>query len=541
MNLQTGSHNTDYDPYQLLRAYTYYRLFLGALLLLTHESNIITHIPGSEYALLFRYTCWVYIGINLLSLIFLWRNKHTPSLQQRFLAVFVDILAITLWMHASGGVGGGLGYLFLVAVAAAGMLLPVQLAIFSAALATIALLSDSLWQYFTQEMTNTSLFVSGYLGILIFITTFAFQYITRKIRHGKAEVLAQQRHVAHLQKLARLIVERMRTGIVVLNKNNDIELINQAAKELLNFDQAHSLNLSLKQSPDLLHQVQQWQNQTSAAHATSIVSGSKGAEIRLNMTELELGVDTSGTLIFAEDNRALTQQAQQLKLASLGRLTASIAHEIRNPLGAIGHASQLLAESSDLNTHDQRLLEIISNHTRRINQIIENIFQVSRRKTSEPELIKIDNWLPNFLKAYLQAHTQSHLSQKIAILNADSDLAIRFDESQLQQVVTNLLDNALRYADFSVDGPAITLRSYIDTNRQTPCLQIIDNGPGIEASQQVHIFEPFFTTESSGSGLGLFLCKELCEANQAFLSYTKEQDSHSCFTIQFAHPNKSQE
>lgn len=540
MNSHTGA-DTDYDPYQLLRAYTYYRLFLGALLLLTHESNIITHIPGSEYALLFRYTCWVYITINLLSLVFLWRHKHTPSLQQRFLAVFVDIVAVALLMHASGGVSGGLGYLFLVAVAAAGMLLPVQLAIFSAALATIALLSDSLLQYFTQEMTNTSLFVSGYLGILIFITAFAFQYITRKIRHGKAEVLAQQRHVAHLQKLARLIVERMRTGIVVLNKNNDIELINQAAKELLALDQSHALNLSLQCSPELLHQVQQWQAKTDASHATGIIAGNKGAEVRLNMTELELGSDTTGTLIFAEDNRALTQQAQQMKLASLGRLTASIAHEIRNPLGAIGHASQLLAESSDLNKHDQRLLDIIATHTHRINQIIENIFQVSRRKASEPQLIDIGDWLPDFLQSYLQGQTQSHLAGKIKIVHEHQPMAIRFDQSQLQQVMTNLLDNALRYADFSATGPAIILRTYVDNRRQAPCLQVIDNGPGIDPAQQKHIFEPFFTTETSGSGLGLFLCKELCEANQAFLSYAKEQNSGSCFTIQFAHPDKSQE
>lgn len=541
MHTYTGNSTTDYDPYQLLRAYTYYRLFLGALLLLTHESNIITHIPGSEYALLFRYTCWAYITINLFSLLFLWRRKHTPSLQQRFFAVFIDILAIALWMHASEGVSGGLGYLFIVAVAAAGMLLPVQLAIFSAALATIALLSDSTWQYFAQEMTTNSLFLSGYLGILIFITALAFQYITRKIRQSQAEVFTQQRQVAHLQKLARLIVERMRTGIVVLNKHNDIELINDAAKELLALSQNDSLHLSLAQVPELLQQIKQWQNQPEVTHTTRLIKGSRGTEVRLNMTELELGSDSTGTLIFVADNRALTQQAQQLKLASLGRLTASIAHEIRNPLGAISHASQLLAESPQISQSDQRFLDIITNHSRRINQIIENVFQISKRKTSEPQPIQMDRWLQDFLQAYLQAHTQAHMGEKIQIINEYPAAVIRFDQSQLQQVLTNLLDNALRYADFSAPEPAITLRIYQDINRRTPCLQVMDNGPGIDLLQQAHVFEPFYTTESSGSGLGLFLCKELCETNQAVISYSNEPEASSCFTIQFAHPQKSQE
>ena len=523
-----------YDPYQLLRVYTYYRVLLGSLLLLIYRSNLASNVLGSENASLFVYTTWTYTIVSLVTLITLWRNRSTPTLQQRFLAILSDIISIILIMYASGGATSGLGYLLIVAVAAAGMLLPAQLAVFMAALATIALIGESLVHHLVSGVDSKALFVAGSLGAMIFITALTFQYVTRKIRDSSDKLAAHAQHIAHLQKLARLIVERMRTGIVVLNKNDDIELINEAAQTLLGLQNAGDVSLSLNQIPTIKNQLEQWR--TGRAQGSDIVDNRYGPtnELRISLANLELG-KTEDTLAFIEDNRAIIQQAQQLKLASLGRLTASIAHEIRNPLGAISHASQLLGESQQIPDDDRRLLEIISNHTKRVNQIIENILQVSRRKTATPTTLELTHWAQQFIDEH-DRDSQMDIGLKFDTI----PVYATFDASHLQQILTNLIENALRYTPQDCQEP-VTLVIGIEPSRQTPYIRIVDKGPGIAPDNQKHIFEPFFTTESTGSGLGLFICQELCEANQAFLHYQCDDEQPSCFILQMAHPDKAQQ
>lgn len=524
-----------YDPYQLLRVYTYYRVFLGCLLLLIFESDVLTNLLGSEHETLFFYSCWGYTGVNVLLLLGLWRNRQAPSPQQRFVAIAFDICAITLMMFASGGATSGLGYLMIVSVAAAGMLLSAQLAVFMAALATLALIGESVVHHAITGVDTKSLFAAGSLGALIFITAFAFQYVTGKIRRSTAELKAQAEHVAHLQKLARLIVERMRTGIIVLNKRDEIELVNEAAQSFLGLNAQPELNLTLDKLPAIDQSLQRWRKTRDPQQGSTIVNSAAGSaqELKISLANLELGKDED-TLVFIEDNRAIAQQAQQLKLASLGRLTASIAHEVRNPLSAISHASQLLGESPDISPADTRLLEIINHQTQRVNQIIENILQVSRRRPASPTTIELNEFMREFLANDCEHSTYVKLQSKI------SEIYVQFDPSQLQQILANLISNALRYIRQDNSQRPITLEVGIENRRDTPFLKIIDNGPGIAPENQRHIFEPFFTTENSGSGLGLFICKELCEANQAFIDYLCDEEQPSCFTIQFAHPDKVQ-
>lgn len=534
MKSRHQSTEQGYDPYQLLRVYTYYRVLLGCLLLLIHESSLLTNLVGSENSKLFFYTCWGYTGTNLLSLFKLWRRRETPSLRQRFFAIFFDICAITLMMFASGGATSGLGYLMIVSVATAGMLLPAQLAIFMAAMATIALIGESVVHHTLTGIDTRSLFVAGSLGALIFITAITFQYVTGKIRRSTAELQAQAEHVAHLQKLARLIVERMRTGIIVLNQQDDIELINEAAQSLLNIKVGNNLSLSISDIPAVYEQLSQWRHSRDSKAGSTIINTQTGPtnELKISLANLELGKEED-TLVFIEDNRAIAQQAQQLKLASLGRLTASIAHEIRNPLSAISHASQLLSESPDIGAADYRLTDIISTHTKRVNQIIENILQVSRRRPTIPSTIELNDWVKNFLNEPVNKDLD------ILLASAHPSIFAQFDPSQLHQIINNLVDNAFRYAKSS-DSPPVKIELGIDSTRKTPYLKVIDNGSGIAPENQKHIFEPFFTTENSGSGLGLFICKELCEANQAFITYRCDKESASCFTLHFAHPDKVQ-
>lgn len=387
---------SSYSNYDLLRVYTYYRTLLGSLLLLMFQGDVAPNILGNEHPDIFLYTSIAYTAINLITLGLLWRVKFLPSDQQSFVLLFIDMAAIALMMYASGGALSGLGYLQLVVVAAGGMLLPAQLAILLAALASITVIGESVGRLWVTSIDNRTLFSAGTLGALLFITALTFQYLARKIRTSTQEALSQARHAEHLQRLAQLIVERMRTGIVVLSRDHDVELLNRSAADLLGIHNRVDQRLSLEQVPTLKQQFDLWQDNARSSSVVALDEASSH-ELKINFAALN-PENNAETLVFVEDNRLITQQAQQLKLASLGRLTASIAHEVRNPLGAISHASQLLAESEELTDGDRRLLNIIDSHSKRVNQIIENVLQLSRRRNAQPEQVALDRWLPEFVE-----------------------------------------------------------------------------------------------------------------------------------------------
>ena len=238
--------------------------------------------------------------------------------------------------------------------------------------------------------------------------------------------------------------------------------------------------------------------------------------------------------IFIEDTGEIQQQAQQLKLASLGRLSAGIAHEIRNPLGAISHASQLLSESPNLDQGDQRLTDIIYDHCLRMNDVIENVLEMSRRAPATPVKLKLREQLCEFNDAY----TNANQNAEIEIDVEPPDTEIRMDPSQFHQVLTNLVQNGLRYSEEHSQCAYVRLQGGVDTISERPYLNIIDRGPGVDEAKVANLFEPFFTTEASGTGLGLYISRELCESNQARLSYSRHDDGGGCFRIIFAHPDR---
>lgn len=524
-----------YNPYDLLRVYTYYRTLLGSVLLLMFQGGIAPNVLGNENPDLFFYTSTSYTLINFISLTLFWRIKFLPSQKQLFGQLCIDLLAITLLMHSSGGVLNGLGYLLLVSVAAGGMLLRGQIAIFFAALASTSIITESTYRFLYSSLDNKALFAAGSLGALIFIIAIAFQYLTKKIRSSNEEALAQAQHAAHLQKLAQLIVERMRTGIVVFNRNREVQLLNKSARTLLALSDQPADMLTLKNIGALDKKISQWQKEKRNNSPILKIENGLTDEVKINFAPLGSD-DDADTLIFVEDNRSIAQQAQQLKLASLGRLTASIAHEIRNPLGAISHASQLLGESEALGTADKRLIEIIDDHCKRVNQIVENVLQLSRRRVSQPQKVELHSWLKKFIEDYRNSQTEA---VSISAHCFRSQIVGQFDPGQLHQVISNLCDNGLRYSRPEKGSPSIRLEAGIEANVQRPYINVIDNGPGIAPENMKHLFEPFFTTENTGSGLGLFICKELCEANQAFIHYRRTPQGGSCFHIQLAHHERA--
>lgn len=522
------------DNYRLLRVYAWYRALLACVLFGMFAVGVESNVLGRLHPALYGYTVQVYTFISLLTLGWLLLVRREPATSHIFIVCLIDILALTLIMYCSGGIATGLGSLVFITVAASSIFLRGQMATLLAALACIAILVESLVSGYLSRVDVNPLAVA-LLGLLLFVTSLLFQYLTRRILTSQQAAAEQAAQAATLQKLNEMIVQRMHTGIAVLDTKNQILLYNEAAARLLylpvQFDVRDQLNIS--RSPAMQAVLQQWLlNPLQRPLPLQLEEGSP--EIQLNFARMENNGNDL-VLVFVEDTRQMSQRAQQLKLASLGHLTASIAHEVRNPLGAISHAAQLLGESEALSDADRRLSAIIQNHSLRVNRIIENVLQLSRRQAANPEKRDLCEWLNKFA----QQHSQTHGKPvQIKLVLPDTPIQVYMDFSQLEQVLGNLCSNGLRYSEKATGNANITLHVYMHDSLAIPCLDIIDYGEGISDADRAQIFEPFFTTDTTGTGLGLYIARELCMANQASLDYKRTAEGHSCFQISFPHSNK---
>lgn len=523
----------------LLRIYAYYRLGLSGLLFVMFALGVAPNVLGNMAPELFFYTSASYTLLSVLTLLILWQRQYNAATEQIFFLLFIDIIILVILIHASGGLDSGLSLLLFVTVATGSILLKSQVSAALTAIVTLMMLAQTLFIIRIGYGDSRTLFATGVLGMMLFTCSLAFSYFSIRLRLSAESVAAQEAHVSHLQKLAKLIIERMQTGIVVCSPSGEVDLINQSATNLLDWKASASGSRHLNDIPELEEHIRLWQTYPHT-RAPNIKTGEAQNEVRLRFANLQLDDDQdahpgSETLVYVEDTKALNQEAQQLKLASLGRLTASIAHEIRNPLGAISHAAQLMAESPDLSSADHRLAEIIETNTQRVNQIIENVMQLSRRQATKPQVLELEPWLKQFISDYQEQHSGEAI---IDLQIEGRPLLTRIDASHLSQILTNLTDNGLRYSEKTIGEAKLTFRAGISADTELAYLDVIDEGDGIGAESLKHIFEPFYTTEASGSGLGLYLSKELCESNHASLNYLKDQHGKSCFHIDFAHPDR---
>lgn len=512
-----------------LRFLTLYRLVLAALLVLLFFLLPESRNLGSDNP-------WLYAVVSLsyflfaLAVGFSTRLRRPGFQLQVLLQITVDILAIVLLMYASGGLDSGLGILLILAVTAGAMLMPGRLAFFFAASATLALMVEFSYRYMAYGNLDSSQFTRvGLLGLTLFTAASLAWLLARRIR--ESEALAEQRGVdlANLSRLNEYIVQRLQSGIVVADHRQRIRLVNDAAWVMLQVPPESRPTTLTQLSPELAAALQRWQTDPGAEPAAFRPPRSE-AELQPRFTRLGSGPEAA-TLIYLEDTALLAQQAQQMKLAALGRLTASIAHEIRNPLGAISHADQLLGESPNLRDDDRRLVEIIASHADRVNGIVENVLQLSRRGAAQPQRLLLADWLNEFVDDMI---SYQNLDSDTVTVNIDPvDLQIEFDPGQLNQLICNLIQNALNHGSRSGQTLEVKLVGRI-AESGAPCLDVIDNGPGIDSETRASIFEPFFTTSASGTGLGLYLARELAEINRARLNYIEREEGGSCFRITFA-------
>ncbi len=513
---------------RLLRLYHLYRLSVGITLVLLISSNMDNRLLTSANDDLLRGGSWLYLVLNILLVVFL-ENTRRPG--QLFSLALVDVLLLCGLFFAAGGVGSALGNLLIVSVAISNTLLRRRIGLLIAAIAALGIVGSSFLLGINHSLSANEYLQAGTLGALCFAASLLVQGLVRRLE--VSETLAEQRasEVVGLEALNALILQRMRTGILVLDHEHRVLLANHSAQTLLARSQLQG-HLIDEFSPTLVERLQLWMNNPTLRPQSLKVPGN-GIELQPNFIALEQSPNPR-TLVFLEDLAQITQQAQQLKLAALGRLTAGISHEIRNPLGAISHAAQLLAESEELDSADRRLTQIIQDHSQRMNRVIENVLQLSRRQQSAPQRLDLKPWLENFVA---ESREQASERQQIHLRINSGDFTTLMDPNQLRQILDNLLRNGWRHSALLHDQAQVWLGLFTDPDSQLAVLEVQDNGPGVPAEEQAHLFEPFFTTTSQGTGLGLYLSRELCESNQARLDFQSRQGG-GCFRITFAHGRK---
>jgi two-component system, NtrC family, sensor histidine kinase PilS len=467
-------------------------------------------------------------------------KRRWPALSlQTFVNVCADVLAISSFTYSSGGVDSGLAALMILPIGAASFVVRQRLALLFAAMATLALL---LQQAFTSLHSRGELgdFAgAGVVGALVFIVTLGIGPLARSLRESEERVRQREVDVANLAQLNQFIVQHLRESILVVDDNNSIRLINESAAQLLRGGGVERGTPLGEVSPRLLYLLETWRKNAYdwQVSSVSLTSSDGGSMVQPHFVTLDR-TGRGTTLIFLEDTTMIAERVQQSKLAALGRLSASIAHEIRNPVGAMSHAAQLLAESSSLSTQERRLTNIITNNGERISSIVDNVLQLSRRDSTRQERIELNGWLKEFLVEFQQTMQVGESTLRPVL--ADNEIEVRVDPTHLHQLLWNLCENALKYGRTPQSNEPIEIRTGRVASTDRPVLEVLDRGPGIERTDAERIFEPFFTAGRGGTGLGLFIARELAQCNRAVLTYEAREGGGSVFRLVFADPQRWQ-
>jgi len=514
--------------WRLLNIVNLFRTVVGGLVVVLYFSDHTPRLLGDVYPGLFLWTGIMYFSFGVLASMTL--RARRPSLRiQTYAQLAADITAVLLLMHASGGAASGLGSLLFITVSINSVLLTPRVSIAFAAVAAIAVLSEQGIGilYGTGEQGGYT--QAGIIGLIVFAAAIGGLIVGRRLR--ETEALAEQRglDLADLSEINEYVIQHMRSGVLVVDEHDHIRMLNSAAAESLHVGIDARSPLA-DAAPRLQGELQKWRR-GEPSRPTTVVSP-RGRPLIPSFA----GIGRSrvgGALIFLEDASAVAEQVRQMKLATLGRLTASIAHEIRNPLSAVSHANQLLAESPQMDRGDRRLTEIIGEHAGRMERIVENILQLSRRDATRAEELDVTAWLKDFIAEFRDRHA---LPADAVPLDAEYRQLprMRVDPTHLHQIVWNLSENALRHGRKGPDGaPRVEYRIGPLSAEGSGYLEVLDRGPGVPPDIAEHIFEPFYTSDPRGTGLGLFIARELCECNRARLSYAPRPQGGSCFRIEF--------
>lgn len=513
---------THTPDWQALRLINQYRLLLllamAAIYYLSEDQRTL----GSLNSNLFETVHLAYVVFTL-GFVLLVRFQ-TPNINTHFyLQSYLDILLICGLMYASGGVRSGLGPILLINLALLSQLCAMRHAMLFAAIASMVITGEELLINMQLGKEAANYEAAALLGSLMFATAWIMTVLLRRLLERQLVTPSRSRSTLNVEQVAQLneeIIRELDSGVLVVDNVGNVQLINDTARTLLAVE-FQELPIHLRRLCKDLNRNMNVSERSPTRETRPFQIEGTGQSVLPQYTRLSQG----GMLIKLDDHAQIRQQFQQLKLASLGRMSASIAHEIRNPLGAISHAVQLIQESPSLDEKDADLLQIAKRHTVRINRIIEDVLQLSNRQQVSTELVSVDELLTGFAKRFTDENDLRADFLNITI-NPCSALV---DPGHLDQILWNLCINARLHNE--QDNLQIDISCY-SSGLGTTIIDVVDNGKGVSDMDRENLFEPFYSTHHEGTGLGLFIIHELCNLNKAQIDcLAKKHGAHFRVTL----------
>ena len=503
-----------------LHFFNLYRLVIALLLLGGVMLSENSFQLGSHDRTLFVRVTILYLLFGLACVVMIrtrWRFNVQIATQ-----VVLDISFVTVLIYASRGIGSGLGLLLLTTLAGAGLISRGRLALFFAALASIAVLIEHAYEVLVFQESAAQFIQVGFLATGYFATALVAHTLAQLTRQNEQIAAQREIDVANLSEVNRLVIQDMPDGVVVVDGAGVIRQVNTQAEVFLGALRGRENVMLADYAPTIAAHLARWRAGTSgvsSGYATSV-------DERHGLRFVPVGkLPQGGTVIFLEDLTRVREQAQQMKLAAIGRLTANIAHEIRNPLGSISHAAQLLHEEPEHSPGMRRLLGIIHDNTQRLNRMVNDVLGLNRGQAALLETIDVEEFVRQFVAEFAETEKAS---ASIFLVRADSGLSMLFDRTHLNQVLWNLCRNALRHCRGRFGSVQITAHRV--RGSRIVKLDVMDDGPGVPPPVRSGLFEPFITTAPGGTGLGLYIARELCVANGAALDYV-ESSAGAQFTL----------
>lgn len=510
-------HRTTAQPASYWRTLHYlnlYRLIIGGVFLATHFMSPMQPLLGQENPALFFLYDVIYLCLAALAIVTISLRRPRFEWQVSF-QILTDIVLLVLMMSVSGGVRSGLGLLLIVSLASSGLISRGRLVMLHAAFATCAVLAAHTFGVLDYRESVSDYAQAGLLGVAFFTTAWIAHVLAGRSHASEQLAAARAIDLENMAQINQLVIEDMQDGVIVLDGEGNIRQANRHAVRIL--DLSDSLGEGTGRPlasvvPALLDCLEQWRKNPQARFAAL---GVGRANAQCQPRFIAVGDKrVMGAVLVLEDLSRVHQQAQQIKLAALGRLTANIAHEVRNPLSAIGHAAQILQEDASGDKTQVRLLQIIRDNTQRIDRLVGDVLALNRRDRAQPETLLLASYLPTFIEEFCLAE---NIPAAGLTLHFDKMASVCFDRGHLNQALWNLCRNAWRH---SRRQPG-SVRLHVTSGARAGIVDIhvVDDGAGIAAENQAKLFEPFFTTDSQGTGLGLYISREMCEANRASLTY----------------------
>lgn len=514
-------------PRRDLYYFALYRLLIASLLTAMMFSPLMALAGAPRWPGL---AGGVALGYLLTSALLLALGRYPRRLSRPVIAgSLADILAAILTIHALPNASDGISMMLLFNLAATATLLPLRPAMTIAAIAGAGQILEYVWSRFdggpVRPLAELAMVIASYLAL-----SHMFHHFSQRARRNQALAEHHSAEAARLYEINGLIIRRLRTGVLLVDGRNRITLANEAAVALLDHDALSADDGRQREpqlgavAPELARRLQRWRGGwTGEESPLRLATGP--TEVQPRFTRLL--ADSDLTLVFLDDTRVVSRRAESLTLSAMGRFSASLAHEIRNPLAAINYAVQLLEESDAIGDDDQRLLRIIHQQCQRSNGIVESVLGLARRERARPEHLDLGAFVVRFVDEYRQ--TMALEPEQLRVDNATATVHALADPRHVQQILTALIDNALKYGR-TPTVPA-RVRVTVASVGRGARIEVSDQGPGIAAATRAQLFEPFFTTSEHGTGMGLYIAQELCHANQARLDHHAPDEGGTCFRI----------